>query len=223
MAIFDNEAKNYDQWYTTKMGNFVDKVETECAFKLFKGNGIKKVLDVGCGTGNFSIKLAKMGYDVTGVDISDEMLKIAKKKAKKERLNIEFYNMDIYDLSFPSNYFDAVFSMAAFEFIQYPEKAINELFRVTKKGGDILVGTINRDSKWGELYMTKKFRENTVFKYAYFKNLQDLKNLKPKHLIDTGECLFIPPDTPEEHINMLKEKELSTTERGGYICALWRK
>ncbi|WP_132029753.1 class I SAM-dependent methyltransferase, partial [Keratinibaculum paraultunense] len=41
-----------------------------------------KVLDVGCGTGNFSIKLAKMGCEVVGIDVSKEMLKVAEEKAK---------------------------------------------------------------------------------------------------------------------------------------------
>lgn len=223
MAIFDKEAKNYDQWYSTKFGDFVDKVETECAFNLFNGDKVKKILDVGCGTGNFSIKLAKMGYEVVGIDISEEMLKEARMKAENEGFDIKFYKMDIYDLDFSNESFDAVFSMAAFEFIQKPEKAIDELFRVTKKGGEILVGIINKDSKWGELYITKEFRENTVFKYAYFKDLQDLKSLKTNYLVDTGECLFIPPDADENDINLDNERELSKTERGGYICALWQK
>ncbi|TCS85230.1 methyltransferase family protein, partial [Keratinibaculum paraultunense] len=39
-------------------------------------------MDVGCGTGNFSIKLAKMGCEVVGIDVSKEMLKVAEEKAK---------------------------------------------------------------------------------------------------------------------------------------------
>lgn len=223
MAVFNKEASSYDSWYKTKLGGFIDQVETECAFKLFKVKKGMKILDVGCGTGNFSIKLAKMGCKVIGIDISEEMLNIAKEKAKKEALDIQFYKMDVYDLKFEDEYFDGVFSMAAFEFIKEPDKALNEIFRVIKKGGQILVGTINKDSKWGELYLSEEFQKKTVFKYADFKTLDDLTKLKSEYLVDTGECLFIPPDIAEEDISMEKEIKLSKGERGGFICALWKK
>ena len=55
--------------------------------------------------------------------------------------------MDVYNLEFPDNHFDGVFSIA-FEFITQPGKAYSEMFRVLKPGADF-IGTINRDSKWG--------------------------------------------------------------------------
>ncbi len=223
MAVFDKEAASYDDWYKTKMGNFIDEVETNLAFRLFKPTEGMKVLDIGCGTGNFSIKLAKMGCEVIGIDVSNEMLERAKIKAKEENLDIKFYNMDVYNINFKDESFDAVFSMAAFEFIKEPQKAINEIFRVAKRGSQILIGTINKDSKWGELYLRDSFREDSVFSHADFKTMDDLKSLNPEHLIDTGECLFIPPNIDEEEINIEKEKELSSRERGGFICALWKK
>ena len=224
MAIFDKEAKMYDDWYKTKLGNFVDKVETKCVFDLFKVRKGMKVLDVGCGTGNFSIKLAKMGCEVIGIDISEEMLKVAKDKAKKEGLNIKFYNMDVYDMKFEDNCFDGVISVTAFEFLKDPDKAIEEMFRVLKPKGYLLIGTINKDSEWGELYLSKEFQENTVFKYADFKTLEDMKAYKQNYLVDIKECLFISPNISEEDILMDKEIEMAQKgKRGGFICALWRK
>ncbi|WIF94040.1 class I SAM-dependent methyltransferase [Caminicella sporogenes] len=223
MAVFDKEANSYDSWYKTKFGSFIDMVETDLAFKLFKPKRGMRILDIGCGTGNFSIKLAKMGCKVIGIDISDEMLKIARKKAKKEGLDIEFYNMDVYNLRFEDDYFDGAFSMAAFEFIKEPERAIEEIFRVVKKKSQIMIGTINKDSKWGKLYLSEEFQKNSVFKYADFKTLDDLKKLKPEKLIKTGQCLFISPYAKENEITIENEKKLSKTEKGGFICALWIK
>lgn len=223
MAVFDSEAKSYDSWYDSKLGAFVDKVETNLALGLFKPEKGSKILDIGCGTGNFSIKLEKMGFKVVGIDISGEMLEAARKKARAEGLEIEFYEMDIYSMKFQDEAFDGAISMAAFEFIKEPEKAAAEIFRVVKKGGQILIGTINRDSSWGRLYQAEYFKENTVFKYADFKGLEDLKALKKENIRDAGECLFIPPDEKEENINLDRESELSAKERGGFICVLWEK
>ncbi len=114
MAIFDNFAADYDSWYTDKKGNFVDMVETDLAFKMTDIKKGMKILDVGCGTGNFSIKLAGRGCSVTGVDISNEMLNIARKKASGMNFDIEFINVDLNNLPFEDDTFDAVISMTAF-------------------------------------------------------------------------------------------------------------
>lgn len=79
--IFDEEkVAEYDAWYDTELGNFVDEVETELAFSLFTPEPESKVLDVGCGTGNFSIKLARKGLEVVGVDVSHPMIEKARKR-----------------------------------------------------------------------------------------------------------------------------------------------
>jgi ubiquinone/menaquinone biosynthesis C-methylase UbiE len=58
-------------------------------------NSKKHILDLGCGTGRFSIELAKRGYMVTGLDIADEMLKVAMANAKKANVNIKFIKGDM--------------------------------------------------------------------------------------------------------------------------------
>lgn len=223
MAIFDKEAIDYDQWYKSKLGTFVDNVETELALSRFKPKAGMKILDVGCGTGNFSIKLAEMGCEVVGIDVSEEMLDKARKKANEKGLNIKFEIMDVYNLNFSDKTFDGVFSMAAFEFIKEPQKAYNEMYRVLKNNGHLLIGTINIESSWGELYLSEPFQKNSVFKYADFKSMDQLKSLNTEEVINSGECLFIPPITEEKDISMELEKELSVSERGGFICVVWKK
>ncbi|MDI9475432.1 MAG: class I SAM-dependent methyltransferase [Natronincolaceae bacterium] len=223
MAVFDKKADDYDRWYESKLGKFVDKVETELAFSLFEPVPGMKILDMGCGTGNFSIKLAEKGCKVFGIDISEEMLKKAREKAQKRNLDIEFYNMDVYNINFPGESFDGIFSMAAFEFIKEPQKAYDEMYRVLKRNGYLLIGTINRKSKWGEFYVSRSLRRNSIFKHADFKSMGDLKSLNSKEIINSGECLFIPPDMEENNINMEFEKKLSYSGSGGFICVLWKK
>lgn len=221
--FFNEIAHSYDDWYKTRLGAFADEVETELAFKLFSPYKGMRVLDVGCGTGNFSVKLAEKGCVVTGIDISDQMLKKAAAKAAKAGLNIDFHNMDIYNLAFGNNTFDGVFSMATFEFIQKPKKAFDEMMRVLKPGGKLLIGTINRDSQWGKFYMQQAKKGDSIFRFAHFKNMDELKSLDTNNLVKSGQCLFIPPNAEEEKINRAEEKRLSKFEKGGFICALWVK
>ena len=223
MAFFDSIADEYDAWYESPLGAFADKVETKLAFSLLEPKNGMRILDAGCGTGNFSLKLHNMGCDVTGIDMSQKMLAAAKRKAGENGAKIDFSNMDIYDLKFNDEAFDGVFCMAAFEFIEYPEKALNELLRVTKKGSRVLIGTINRESPWGRLYRSPEFKQNSIFKYANFKTLADLKSIRSESVEAAGECLYMPPDAKPEEINMENELRFSQFGEGGFVCALWKK
>lgn len=74
------------------------------------GRPTKQILELACGSGSFSILLAKAGYDVIGLDLSEEMLMIAKDKALTERVRIGFFQQDMvaYELN---QQFDAVVSI----------------------------------------------------------------------------------------------------------------
>jgi len=223
MSVFDDQAKKYDQWYKTKLGRHVDETETRCAFELLKPGPGMKVLDVGCGTGNFSIKLARLGCVVTGIDISKEMLSVAAEKARMEGFKVDFQSMDVTAMKFADESFDIVISMAALEFMKDHSDAIDEMFRVLKKGGYLLVGTINRLSPWGELYLKAGEDSGSIFHHAGFLTMEELKSFRPDKLVSTSECLFIGPDADEKDIDPDKENTLMEPGKGGFLCAMWRK
>lgn len=80
--------------YYDLVNDFDDDVEFFIEYALEKGG---KTLELACGTGRLTIPLAKGGVDITGIDISDEMLSLAKEKAFKEGLNIDFQKQNIID------------------------------------------------------------------------------------------------------------------------------
>lgn len=63
-----------------------------------RGNDIKKVVDLGCGTGEIAIRMDRLGYDVTGVDLSTEMLSLATSKSNEQKGNVRWIKQDIRSL-----------------------------------------------------------------------------------------------------------------------------
>lgn len=96
------------------------------------------VLDVGCGSGFFSILLAQNGHRVTGIDLTEDMIINAKKLALLEGVEVCFQVMDAEKLEFPSHNFDLVISRNLTWTLPHPEQAYKEWLRVLKPGGLLL-------------------------------------------------------------------------------------
>lgn len=103
------------------------------------------VLDVGCGTGFFSILLSKMGHEVTGIDLTPEMIEKGRQLAAEENASCKLLVMDAEQLDFDDESFDAVISRNLTWTLPNPEKAYAEWLRVLKKGGILL----NFDGDYG--------------------------------------------------------------------------
>lgn len=104
-----------------------------------------KILDVGCGTGFFSILLAKEGYQVTGIDLTPDMIKNARLLAEEEKVSCEFQVMDAENPEFPDETFDVVISRNLTWTLPHVQHAYQEWIRVLKKGGILL----NFDANYG--------------------------------------------------------------------------
>jgi SAM-dependent methyltransferase len=110
--------------------------------KLFKKKGVKRVLDLGCGSGRHLVYLAKHGFEVYGIDISETGIKLSKEWLKEENLKANLKIGDIYKkLPYPNNFFDAIISVQVLHHnkIEKIRKAIKEIERVLKPGGLIFI------------------------------------------------------------------------------------
>ena len=103
------------------------------------------ILDVGCGAGFFSVLLAKEGYQVTGVDLTPDMVENARILASEEKTACEFLVMDAENLRFEDESFDVVISRNLTWTLPDVKRAYREWVRVLKKGGTLL----NFDANYG--------------------------------------------------------------------------
>jgi len=166
--------------------------------KYFKLNS--SILDIGCGSGRTTIPLFKMDYKVIGVDITPQMIEIAKKVAKSRNLDIDYRIGDATSLGFQDNYFDnAIFANNGW--LQIPskekrQKALNEIYRVLKPSG-IYIFTAHRRyytgfyfffwvKQWFKFHALKPLGieiKEINFGDRYFRRQVDGKKLKQKQYI----------------------------------------
>ena len=90
---------NFARVYDSLMESVDRKAWLEYIISLFGDAKIERVADCACGTGALSIPLAKRGYKVTGLDASEEMLRIAAGNARAERVNVPFVCQDMRRLA----------------------------------------------------------------------------------------------------------------------------
>jgi ubiquinone/menaquinone biosynthesis C-methylase UbiE len=118
--------------------------------KFFKRKNVKRVLDLGCGTGRHLVYLAKHSFDVYGIDISKHGIEIAKKWLKKENLKVHLKIGDIYKrLPYKDDFFDAIVSIKTIHHgkIASIRKLIKEMERVLKPKGLIFITVTKRKPK----------------------------------------------------------------------------
>ena len=138
--MFNNIAYRYD-FLNHSLSLGMDNVWRKLAIKKIDNNP-QRILDIATGTGDFAITAAKYtDAHITGIDISDGMLKIGRKKISKKKLNnrITLNNADCESLPFSDNSFDVVTAGFGVRNFENLNKGLSEMFRVLKKNGKVII------------------------------------------------------------------------------------
>ncbi len=147
MAKFwTHEAPTYESQRHGKAAYPMQEIRLSYILDLL-GDEPKKHLDVGCGPGYMLIPLIKKGWDVTGTDISDEMLERARKNIEEAGCDVSKAPLskgNIEDLKFEDNSFDSIVCEGVVEYLKDDTKALSELQRVLKPGGVLVITIRNR-------------------------------------------------------------------------------
>ena len=146
--MFDSIAGDYDA-LNHILSLDVDKIWRKKALKqIVDAPAPVQVLDLACGTGDFSIAIAKAltGGHVTGVDLSEGMLAVMREKVDKAELNgmISIEEGDGENLRFPDNTFDRVTIAFGIRNFEDRPKGLREMLRVLKPGGRLVILELSR-------------------------------------------------------------------------------
>jgi ubiquinone/menaquinone biosynthesis C-methylase UbiE len=140
------------KWYTTNTGKTLDefaKLARRIADQLPPGSS---VLEVAPGPGYFCIELAKLGkYSITGLDISRTFVEIASKKADEAGVRVDFRQGNASSMPFVDNTFDFLLCRAAFKNFAQPVRALQEMNRVLKPGGQGLIIDLRKDASMEDI------------------------------------------------------------------------
>jgi SAM-dependent methyltransferase len=133
VGIYDGRhAELYDLFYGAKP--YAAEVGyLHGLLQQFSGRAVRRILDIACGTGSHAIELEKLGYDVIGSDISEDMLARAREKAQAGRCELRFEKQDMRTLDVASRPFDAVICL--FDAIGHVQTtaAIKQTFRAVHR------------------------------------------------------------------------------------------
>ena len=146
-----------------------DFIPTVAGFSESKG---KTVLEIGCSVGTDLSQFAKNGAIVTGIDLTEEGIKLAKKRFEVLGLQGTLMTADAENLPFPDNSFDIVYSFGVLHHTPNTKHAINnEVFRVLKPGGKAVIGLYHKFS-YNQLFLIiKAIRNPRLWKYSMFQRL----------------------------------------------------
>jgi len=135
-------AGDYERWYETAVGRAHDRAQKSDVRKFLRpARREALLLDVGCGTGHWSRFFVSLGYTVVGLDVSAEMIEVARTHPAPQCV---FGVADACDLPFGDSCFDVVGAMATLEFASDVSLVLEEMFRCVRDAGAVLVGTLNR-------------------------------------------------------------------------------
>jgi ubiquinone/menaquinone biosynthesis C-methylase UbiE len=185
MNVFD--AARYDEWFDRPWGRYAAAIERDALARSVPATA-NRLLDVGCGTGRLTI--APRNGTVIATDHDEGMLRIA-----RARIAGPLVIADADHLPFARASFDVTTAVTLCEFTSSAEHTIAELARVTRPGGRIIIGALNRRSPWGRVNRAQF--SDPPWSSARFLTETDLCRIGSAHgTVTTRSVIYAPAAWP---------------------------
>ncbi len=164
------DCEDYASLYDKGINNlFTKRLDDELGFG-------KRILELGCGTGQLSLFLSRLNRQIFAVDISNGSLSLGEKFRKKYKLdNTFFMKMDVFNLKFKNNTFDSIITIGVLHHAKDAEEGFRCLVKVLKPGGIIVVGLYH---KYGRFVTKIKQKMAKIIGSKIFYFDQTSRNIK---------------------------------------------
>ena len=183
--FFDSRASEYDAWYDTEAGKAIFAMEVDCLKPLLHRYS-RPYLEVGVGSGRFAQAL---GIEY-GVEPAPAMARMVKARG------VKVTEATGEELPFPDEMFGGLLMAFTLCFLDEPQKALQEAWRVLQREGGLVLGLILQDSPWGEFYARKGKEGHPIYSKAKFFSKDEVESLLlicGFKVLDYRSALFQPP------------------------------
>ena len=176
-AIRDLGPECYARWRASEIGATTERLERRLILELVGDVGGRKVLDVGCGDGEFALSLEKRGGIVTGIDASTAMVDAAECRAKQHDADITFQVAAAEQLPFPAGQFDVVTAITILCFVDDAAPVFREIARVLRPGGRLVIGELGKWSTWAAWRRVRAWLGSRLWRRGRFRTANELRAL----------------------------------------------
>ncbi len=190
------DPREYARWRETYLGSLAERVEEAAIFQFAGDMRGKRLLDLGCGDGTYSIAAFQRGAQVTGVDILEAMLNSAQRRATVCGASVEWRQASAESLPYESETFDIVLAVTILCFLREPLQVMREVRRVLRPGGLFVIGELGKFSSWALLRRVRGWLGSSTWREAHFWTIGELRELLQQagfRVTGSRGCVYYPP------------------------------
>jgi ubiquinone biosynthesis O-methyltransferase len=178
---------------------YEQEVRSAAVLDLLGAKDGETILDIGCGNARDVLPLAQAGSRVVGVDLSEGMIEQARTDLVAAGIReVELQVGDVTALQFPAQCFDKILCSEVIEHVPDPDLAIQEMFRVLKPGGSLVISTPNRSSWYGfDRYVlwNRVLMRKWNHPFDHWRTMRELSSLLERHrfrIVSGATVCYVP-------------------------------
>jgi ubiquinone biosynthesis O-methyltransferase len=167
----------YARWRASEIGAITEQLERQLILEFVGDVKGRRVLDVGCGDGEFAVELANRGATVVGIDASAEMIEAARSRATPANADVTFQVAVAERLPFQAGQFDVVTAITILCFVDDAAPVFREIARVLRPGGRLVIGELGKWSMWAAGRRIRAWLGSRLWRRGRFRTRSELQDL----------------------------------------------